>query len=220
MTWFDTKNGQRLLDLEEEILKEFLEDKFGYYALQINTIGRNLLKKSRMKHHVMIDGKNKNIVCSSKHMPFDSDSIDLTISQHFLEKNHDVSEFFNELYRITIPGGRIIIFSFNPFSFAGFRNLTYFDRKFPWNTQFISMRNVQSKLKDCGFTIEHGKILDYQPLFSDNSYFSKNLEEAGERWFPLFGNIYFISAKKEVPGVTPLRPKWNKIKPSKAVTSK
>ena len=65
---------------------------------------------------------------------------------------------------------------------------------------------------------DSNRILEF--VKSINYISTKNLEEAGERWFPLFGNIYFISAKKEVPGVTPLRPKWNKIKPSKAVTSK
>ena len=183
MTWFDTKNGQRLLDLEEAILTEFLEDKFGYYALQTNSVGRDLLKKSRMKHHL-------------------------------------TQEFFKELFRITIPEGRVVIFSFNPFSFAGLRNLTYFDRKFPWNTNFASMGHIQRKLKESGFSIEQGKILDYQPLFSDEAFFSKTLEDIGARWLPLLGNIYFIVAKKEVPGVTPLRPKWNKMKTVKAVTNK
>ena len=79
MTWFDTKNGQRLLDLEEEVLSEFLEDKFGYFALQTNTNGRNLLKKTRMKHHIMLDGKEKNLSCLLDQLPFESDSIDLTI---------------------------------------------------------------------------------------------------------------------------------------------
>jgi len=220
MTWFDTKNGQRLLDLEEAILTEFLEDKFGYYALQTNSVGRDLLKKSRMKHHLMLEGKNKNIECVFDQLAFDSDSIDITISQHFLEKNHDTQDFFKELFRITIPEGRVVIFSFNPFSFAGLRNLTYFDRKFPWNTNFASMGHIQRKLKESGFSIEQGKILDYQPLFSDEPFFSKTLEDIGARWLPLLGNIYFIVAKKEVPGVTPLRPKWNKMKTVKAVTNK
>jgi hypothetical protein len=38
MTWFDTENGQRLLDAEEAILRDFLEDKFGYFSLQTNYI--------------------------------------------------------------------------------------------------------------------------------------------------------------------------------------
>ena len=71
MTWFDTKNGQRLLNLEEEVLSEFLEDKFGYFALQTNTNGRNLLKKTRMKHHIMLDGKDKNCLLYTSPSPRD-----------------------------------------------------------------------------------------------------------------------------------------------------
>ena len=220
MTWFDTKNGQRLLNLEEEVLSDFLEDKFGYFALQTNTIGRTLLKKTRIKHHIMLDGKEKDLDCLLNQLPFESDSIDLTICQHVMEKNEDNLGLLNELYRITIPEGRVVIFSFNPFSFAGLRNLTFFDRKFPWNSQFISMGDTQNKLKECGFSIEQGRLIDYQFLFSDEYSFSKNLEDIGSRWLPLFGNIYFVVAKKEVPGVTPLRPKWNKMKAVKAVTNK
>ena len=79
MTWFDTKNGQRLLNLEEEVLSDFLEDKFGYFALQTNTIGRNLLKKTRIKHHIMLDGKEKDLDCLLTQLQFESDSLDLTI---------------------------------------------------------------------------------------------------------------------------------------------
>ena len=220
MTWFDTKNGQRLLNLEEEVLSEFLEDKFGYFALQTNTNGRNLLKKTRIKHHIMLDGKDKNLLCLLDQLPFESDSIDLTICQHVIEKNEDNLGLLNELFRITIPEGRVVIFSFNPFSFAGLRNLTFFDGKFPWNSKFISMGDTQKKLKECGFSIEQGKLIDYQLLFSDEFNYSKHLDDVGARWLPLLGNIYFIVAKKEVPGITPIRPKWNKMKAVKAVTNK
>tara|TARA_B100001063_G_scaffold59633_1_gene53854 strand:+ start:128 stop:790 length:663 start_codon:yes stop_codon:yes gene_type:complete len=220
MTWLDTKNGQRLLNLEDEVLSEFLEDKFGYFALQTNTNGRNLLKKTRMKHHIMLDGKEKNLSCLLDQLPFESDSIDLTICQHVIEKNENNIGLFNELFRITIPEGRVAIFSFNPFSFAGLRNLTFFDRKFPWNSKFISMGDVQKILKECGFSIEQGKLIDYQLLFSDEYNYSKRLDDVGARWLPLLGNIYFIVAKKEVPGITPIRPKWNKMKAGKAVTNK
>ena len=220
MTWLDTKNGQRLLNLEDEVLSEFLEDKFGYFALQTNTNGRNLLKKTRMKHNIMLDGKEKNLSCLLDQLPFESDSIDLTICQHVIEKNENNIGLFNELFRITIPEGRVAIFSFNPFSFAGLRNLTFFDRKFPWNSKFISMGDVQKILKECGFSIEQGKLIDYQLLFSDEYNYSKRLDAVGARWIPLFGNIYFIVAKKEIPGITPIRPKWNKMKAGKAVTNK
>lgn len=220
MTWFDTKNGQRLLNAEEAILSDFLEDKFGYFSLQTHTLGRNLLKQTRMNHHIMMEGPDRNIVCSSMHLPFEKDSIDLIISQHQLEKIGNIQALFSEFFRVIIPGGRVVILSFNPFSFAGLRNLTCFDNFSPWNQKFISLSAAQKILKEEGFTVEEGRMVDYQPLFSDNASDHKLFEDVGARWLPLFGNVYFIVARKDVIGVTPLRPKWNKMKHDKAVPNK
>ena len=220
MTWFDTKNGQRLLNAEEAILSDFLEDKFGYFSLQTHTLGRNLLKQTRMNHHIMMEGPDRNIVCSSMHLPFEKDSIDLIISQHQLEKIGNIQALFSEFFRVIIPGGRVVILSFNPFSFAGLRNLTCFDNFSPWNQKFISLSAAQKILKEVGFTVEEGRMVDYQPLFSDNASDHKLFEDVGARWLPLFGNVYFIVARKDVVGVTPLRPKWNKMKQDKAVPNK
>jgi len=220
MTWFDTKNGQRLLNAEEAILSDFLEDKFGYFSLQTHTLGRNLLKQTRMNHHIMMEGPDRNIVCSSMHLPFEKDSIDLIISQHQLEKIGNIQALFSEFFRVIIPGGRVVILSFNPFSFAGLRNLTCFDNFSPWNQKFISLSAAQKILKEVGFTVEEGRMVDYQPLFSDNASDHKLFEDVGARWLPLFGNVYFIVARKDVVGVTPLRPKWNKMKHDKAVPNK
>ncbi|MDA7751145.1 methyltransferase domain-containing protein [Methylophilaceae bacterium] len=220
MTWFDTKNGQRLLNAEEAILSDFLEDKFGYFSLQTHTLGRNLLKQTRMNHHIMMEGPDRNIVCSSMHLPFEKDSIDLIISQHQLEKIGNIQALFSEFFRVIIPGGRVVILSFNPFSFAGLRNLTCFDNFSPWNQKFISLSAAQKILKEEGFTVEEGCMVDYQPLFSDNASDHKLFEDVGARWLPLFGNVYFIVARKDVVGVTPLRPKWNKMKHDKAVPNK
>ena len=220
MTWFDTKNGQRLLNAEEAILSDFLEDKFGYFSLQTHTLGRNLLKQTRMNHHIMMEGPDRNIVCSSMHLPFEKDSIDLIISQHQLEKIGNIQALFSEFFRVIIPGGRVVILSFNPFSFAGLRNLTCFDNFSPWNQKFISLSAAQKILKEEGFTVEEGRMVDYQPLFSDNASAHKVFEDVGARWLPLFGNVYFIVARKDVVGVTPLRPKWNKMKHDKVVPNK
>jgi len=220
MTWFDTKNGQRLLNAEEAILSDFLEDKFGYFSLQTHTLGRNLLKQTRMNHHIMMEGPDRNIVCSSMHLPFEKDSIDLIISQHQLEKIGNIQALFSEFFRVIIPGGRVVILSFNPFSFAGLRNLTCFDNFSPWIQKFISLSAAQKILKEEGFTVEEGRMVDYQPLFSDNASDHKLFEDVGARWLPLFGNVYFIVARKDVVGVTPLRPKWNKMKHDKAVPNK
>ena len=173
-----------------------------------------------MNHHIMMEGPDRNIVCNSIHLPFEKDSIDLIISQHQLEKIGNIQALFSEFFRVIIPGGRVVILSFNPFSFAGLRNLTCFDNFSPWNQKFISLSAAQKILKEVGFTVEEGRMVDYQPLFSDNASDHKLFEDVGARWLPLFGNVYFIVARKDVVGVTPLRPKWNKMKHDKVVPNK
>jgi hypothetical protein len=63
-------------------------------------------------------------------------------------------------------------------------------------------------------------MIDYQPLFSGQSFSNRIFEDIGARWLPLFANVYFIVARKDVVGVTPLRPKWNKIATGRALTNK
>ena len=61
MTWFNSTAGKSLLELEASIVQSFLEEKFGYYALQINFAEFNFLSTSRIKNHLFSDGNRKNI---------------------------------------------------------------------------------------------------------------------------------------------------------------
>jgi hypothetical protein len=64
-----------------------------------------------------------------------------------------------------------------------------------------------------GFSICEAKISNYQLIFSDDNYsFISNLESIGNRWLPLFGNLYFIVAQKKVISLTPIKPKWKNVK--------
>ena len=139
--------------------------------------------------------------------------------KNFTEAYHKV--FFEELYRIIIPNGYCILWAFNPFSFAGLRNLVGFENNFPWNGNFISLSYCQNILKEKGFVIEEAKIFNYQPIFFDkkNIYISL-FESIGDRWFPLLGNIYCIVARKDVPGLTPIKPNWKNQRKTRVVGNK
>ena len=120
---------------------------------------------------------------------------------------------FDEFFRTIIPGGHLVIISFNPFSLAGIRNFFSFSMQFPWNSKFVSMSLVQSQLKDAGFSISEAKISNYQLIFSDDNYsFSSSFERIGNRWLPLFGNLYCIVVQKKIKSLTPIKPKWKNIK--------
>ena len=121
--------------------------------------------------------------------------------------------FLEELYRTIIPGGHLIIISFNPFSFAGIRNMFGFSMDFPWNSNFVSMSTIQNNLIEAGFSIQEAEIINYQILYSDENFiFNKKMEKIGNRWLPLFGNLYFLVVQKKVIALTPIKPKWKKSK--------
>ena len=62
MNWFDSKTGESLVNFEQKIVQEYLEQKFGYYALQLGDHEKNLIQNAKVKHHIFTSGKEKNII--------------------------------------------------------------------------------------------------------------------------------------------------------------
>ena len=212
MNWFQTKSAKSLISQEKNIVNKFIDDKFGYYALQLGSPHTNFLEHSRINNHIFNQGPSKNISLDKSSLPLADDSIDLVICSHFIEQGYNTI-FLEELYRTIIPGGHLIIISFNPFSFAGIRNMFGFSMDFPWNSNFVSMSTIQNNLIEAGFSIQEAEILNYQILYSDENFiFNKKMEKIGNRWLPLFGNLYFLVVQKKVIALTPIKPKWKKSK--------
>jgi len=61
----------------------------------------------------------------------------------------------DELFRVTVSGGYIILCGFNPISFAGLRKTVKFDNFFPWNGNFISISKVQNMIKSQDLRLEN-----------------------------------------------------------------
>jgi len=60
MNWFDTELGKSLVDFEQKVMQKYLQQKFGYYALQLGEHKKNLIKAAKIKHHIIARGKEKN----------------------------------------------------------------------------------------------------------------------------------------------------------------
>jgi hypothetical protein len=212
MNWFKSKAGKFVVEEEKLIIKKLIEDKFGYFALQLGGSYNDFLLNSRINKHLFNEGILKNICFDASAIPLSEESVDLIICPHFIEQGYNKTSL-SECFRTIIPGGHLIIVSFNPFSFAGIRNFFSFSMDFPWNSKFVSMSSIQNELKTVGFSICEAKISNYQLLFSDDNYaFNNNLENIGNRWLPLFGSLYFIVAQKKVISLTPIKPKWKSVK--------
>ena len=221
MNWFDSESGKSLVDFEQKVIEKYLDQKFGYYSLQLGEHKSNLIKKAKIKHQIIGCGKEKNVDLDAEWLPFAFDSIDLVLCLHLFEKAGDPKKLMDELFRVTVSGGYVILCGFNPVSFAGLRKTVKFDNFFPWNGSFLSISKVQNLLKDSGFTLRESKLAHYQPMiFDSKSSINDKLEMIGNRWLPLFGNIYFLVAEKVTVSKILKKQKWNKLKQRKVVVTK
>ena len=139
-------------------------------------------------------------------LPFANQSIDLVLLPHVLEFAADPHQILREVDRILLPEGRVIISGFNPASVWGVRQ--YLSHLFgapylPRSGQFISLLRLKDWLKLLDYSVDRGHFGCYKfPLQSSAGMARMDfLEPMGNRWWPIFGAVFLISAIKRTPGM-------------------
>ena len=139
-------------------------------------------------------------------LPFANQSIDLVILPHVLEFAADPHQVLRVVYRILLPEGRVIISGFNPASLWGARQ--YLSHLFgapylPRTGQFISLLRLKDWLKLLDYSLDRGQFGCYKLPLQSTSAMARMayLEPMGNRWWPIFGAVFLISAIKRTPGM-------------------
>ncbi len=96
MNWFDSQLGKNLVSFEQKTIEKYLDQKFGYYALQLGEHKSNLIKNTKIKHQIVVSGKDKNVDLDAEWLPFSFDSIDLTLCLHVFERAGDPKKIMDE----------------------------------------------------------------------------------------------------------------------------
>ena len=209
--WFTTTQGQYFLSREQAYFDHAVSDIFGYNALQIGLPQFDFLRSSRMPMRA-IGGIEQDVAVrlDVNHLPFDSDSVDLMLLAHVLEFTDQPHQTLREVVRTLRPEGNVIISGFNPHSLWGMRR--HFDSKtdYPWCGNFITLPRLKDWLALLGCELVAGRFSAYAPPFQnpDSPASSSYMEPAGERWWAMFGGIYFLQATKRVSGMHLIKPKW------------
>jgi SAM-dependent methyltransferase len=139
-------------------------------------------------------------------LPFANQSIDLVLLPHVLEFAADPHQILREVDRILLPEGRVIISGFNPASIWGARQYLshFFGAPYlPRTGQFISLLRLKDWLKLLDYSVDRGHFGCYKfPLQSSAGMARMDfLEPMGNRWWPIFGAVFLISAIKRTPGM-------------------
>ncbi len=211
--WFDTPLGQHLLAREQAWFDETVSDLFGFNALQLGLTEFDFLRANRIPLRASLDpGPNARIRADFRQLPVATQSIDLLLLPHVLEFAPDPHQILREVERVLMPEGHVIISGFNPLSLWGVKR--FFNRdsgSYPWSGNFISLPRAKDWLSLLNFEVTRGRLCCYAPPFASARWLERFrfMEDAGDRWWPLGGGVYFLLAKKRVHGMRLILPNWN-----------
>jgi SAM-dependent methyltransferase len=210
--WFVTPQGQYVMAREQAFFDNTVSDIFGFNALQLGLPQHNLLRGSRIPLHIKA-GKEPGVKLwlETMELPFETGSMDLVLLPHTLEFSTQPHEILREVERILRPEGSVIISGFNPLSLWGLRRALGSKAEFPWCGNFISVPRMKDWLSLLRFEAEAAHFACYVPPFSASALLKRAqfIEPAGNRWWTIIGGVYFLQAKKRVPGMRMIKPNWN-----------
>ncbi|MCW5618169.1 MAG: class I SAM-dependent methyltransferase [Nitrosomonas sp.] len=210
--WFATSLGQYIISSEFRYFDQTVANIFGYNAMQLGLPHYDFLRANRMPLRFSAGYEHTAVLRTQvDHLPISSDSIDLVIIPHVLEFNANPHQILREVYRILIPEGHVVISGFNPFSLWGLhRYFTSSRNEFPWNGHFIALPRLKDWLKLLNFEMRGGKLCCYTPPFTKENWRKrfKFMEDAGDRWWPISGGIYFLHAVKHKHCMHLIKPSW------------
>lgn len=158
-------------------------------------------------------------------LPFPESSLDLVVMPHTLELSEDPHTTLREVERVLVPEGKLVISGLNPASLWGFRQqrahwyrrLGFGELFLPEEGEFIGYWRLRDWLRLLSFEVESAQFGCYRPAFRNPRWMERLawMDQAGPRWWPIFGASYFLVAVKRVRGMRLLEPAW-KARPARA----
>ena len=217
--WLDSSLGQLLLEQERVCLEQLMSGLFGYFVLQVGSLGGRIRIPSgrRPLTQVLINPEVPDLTTLGRiralpdELPIASDSVDVVLLPHTLDFYPNPHQVLREAERVLIPEGRLIICGFNPWSLWGLWRLFRRHRDLaPWNGRFYPQHRINDWLALLGFEVDRVHSLLFNPPLSQRLIMRRVqwLEAVGGRWWPALSAVYVVMAVKRVSTLTPMRPAW------------
>jgi SAM-dependent methyltransferase len=235
-TWAASPPGRYVLDWEQAQLDRMVSDMFGFHALQLGLPQLDALRENRMPcRAVVLDPANPGCApyalpgngngphapggrsttwCDLHDLPFESQSVDLIVMPHTLEFTSDPRRLLREVERVLLPEGRLVITGFNSLSLWGMTRRPFMASV----SERITFIRLKDWIKLLGFELERGRFGCYRPPLATEQWLARYafMEPAGDRWWPIFGAVYMVTAVKRTAGMHLIGPARGRKLPVRA----
>ncbi|MEH6458978.1 class I SAM-dependent methyltransferase [Chitinimonas sp. JJ19] len=211
--WLHSPLGQCVLEHEQRFFDSAVADVFGYYAVQLELPGLDLLRSNRMPTRLTAGlSRHCALNCDPAQLPFSTASIDLLVLPHTLDFHTDPRAVLREAERVLVPEGRLMLTGFNPWSLWGMARRGKRGQGMPWQGHFLSLPRIKDWMALLNFEAGASKVHCYLPPLAQCGWRNRFafMEYAGQRWWPVAGGIYCLEAVKRVRGMRLIAPRWKK----------
>ncbi|MGE0384595.1 MAG: class I SAM-dependent methyltransferase [Gammaproteobacteria bacterium] len=218
--WLASAPGSVLVQAEQSRSVQALPNLFGYHLIQLGTLpDADLLASSRISHRAVVEVDRPQgagacsavLFCDASALPFAADSVDVVVLPHVLEFEEDPHQVLREVERVLIAEGHVLLFGFNPWSLFGLWRLFLGWRgEPPWCGSFFRLGRVKDWLRLLGFDIVRVHALFFRPPLRHPGLLRRLafVEKLGGHWWPYFGGVYCVIAKKRLVSMTPVKMQW------------
>lgn len=220
--WFRTEFGQKMLNVQRDLIDQKLSQCFGYHLLQMS-----VSESSRLFNDCRVQRQYRYVTQASplkpskygetgmpfpaiqggyEQLPFDSNSIDVVVLHHVQEFIENPHQLLREIQRVVVPRGHIILVGFNPWSPLGaYSRVAKYLPNSVWHNQLISCHRICDWLSLLGFDVSSKQYGFCTPKIVVEKM---NLQLMPSFSRIPFGNFYCISAIKQQLNLTPIKPVW------------
>lgn len=212
--WFAVEPGRAVAEAELALAAEVLSNLFGYHILQLgDPYPAPLIAGSRIQHQAVLAsaGPHATVRCHDEALPVQAGSVDVVVLPHVLEFARSPHAVLREVERVLIPEGHVVVLAFNPWSCFGlWRIASAWRGQLPWRGRFVGLPRLRDWLTLLGLEVERIERCSFRPPLRQGRLFTRLefLERLGQHFWPLFGNVYCVLARKRVLALRPIRARW------------
>ena len=208
--WLKSDYAHQYLQRESEFLKQALRHVAGPRVLQLGSaVDFELIEAVDFPLLLVadIDGSQKNhqqpsMCIDPAFTPIQADTLSTIVVPHVLERHSLPHQVLREAHRTLMPEGHIVLTGFNPRSALGLQRFLYPKAACPG--RYLTVTRVSDWLQLLGFEIVASATFQYSPLINNRRIrkWFHFLNPVGDRWLPMLGGGYMITARKKIFGNT------------------